>query len=455
MVQSRAQRVELPSKTSNHEREISPQCGEAATLATGQYDPHGLSGHAILALQRTAGNHAVNTLVQRSSPLLLQRRASPNPGLKVTPILEPDPAATSKAQRPKVAWWSMQRQTVDGKQIPDTERMRLGELLIVRVGIDNIEPHALHFMGRMSVTDALAEESFAVEDTGVIQINLRATKIGAEHAKMVFIPSGTAASDAPSITLNTHIEMSQEAFRGQLQEAQQYANNAYHAANLYMAKVSPHYREGWDNVTKTLEKAAEGNPFNEIVLHLVVTFLSGLAGGKVLEVMEHLKQGLPLTEGLKELAIHVTEAGLLAAMPKASASLPQNPADWVDACHDQIETEQLAVGTMLEDMIKANNDNRSGFFRDFDVVAAVHNALTVNGLPMRHIDPTVIPKADDFEKMIWKGFLVGYHGIPDISDADAWLVIMHRLNDIGEDGWEFVMTYLREGDELKKKRSGK
>ena len=396
----------------------------------------------ILAPQRTAGNRAVNALLQRSSPLLLQRYPSPNrnPGMTVTPILDP---------APKIAWISKQRRTVDGKQNPDTDRMRVGELLIVRVLLDHVEPSALRNMGAMFITDALTKESFAVDDSGVIQVNFRATKIGAEHAEMRFIRAGV---EDVIIRLETHVEMSQEAFGRQLQEATQYANNAYHAANLYMAKVGPLYREGWENVKKTLEKADAGNPFNEIVLHLTITFLAGLAGGRVLEVMEHLKQGVPLTEGLKELTIHVTEAGLHAAMPEAHTALPQDPADWVDAGREQIEKEELEVGTMLEDMIKANNENRAGFFRDFDVVGAVHAALTINGQPMRSLATTTIPKAEDFEKMIWKGFLVGYHGRPDISDADAWLVIMHRLDDIGEDGWEFVMTSLKEGYELTKKR---
>jgi hypothetical protein len=408
-------------------------------------DPEGrYEQEADEVARQVASNHAVNAPPQRSSPLLLQRSPSRNPGLTVTPILDPDPAAPSKAQPPKVAWVSKQRQTVDGEQIPDAERMRVGELLIVRVSLDHVEPAALRSMGSVFITDALTKESFAVEDTGVIQINFRATKIGAEHAEMRFTPAGTAASDQVSIPVETHVEMSQEAFRGQLQEAELYANNAYHAALRYMRKVSPPYREGWEKVRKTLEEAGEGNPFNEIVIHLAITFLSGLAGGKVLEVMEDLKVGKPLTEGLKELTIHATEAGLHAAMPpKASASLPQDPSDWVDACEEQIETEQLAVGTMLEDLSKANNDNRAGFFRDFDVVAAVHNALTFNGQPMRSLETTAIPRAEDFERMIWKGWLGAYHGIPDISDADAWIVITNRLDDLGEDSWHFLRTYMK------------
>ncbi|HEV2013032.1 MAG TPA: hypothetical protein VGR77_03985 [Candidatus Dormibacteraeota bacterium] len=457
------ERVSRPSEAPDHERAISPQRGEAAAFPTGRFDSRGLSAHAILALQRTAGNHAVNGLLQPSSPLPLQRGPSPHPGMTVTPIdpnpgltvtpIDPNPAAPSKAQPPKVAWMSRQRQTVDGKQLPDVDRMRVGELLIVRVLLNHVEPAALRRMGRMVITSALTEESFAVEDTGVIQINFRATKIGAEHGEMRFAPTSASdevitASDEVIIPVKTHVEMSQAEFSGKLQEATQSATNAYHAANFYKAQVSRPYREGWKNVKETLKKAAEGDPFNEIVIHLALTFVAGLAGGRVLEAMEHLKE-VVLTEGLKELTIHATEAGLHAAMPEASVSLPEDPADWVDAFSGQIEAVALQVGKMLLEMIKANNDNRAGFFRDFDVVAAVHDALTFNGQPMDSLETTAVPEAEDFEKMIWKGWLVGYHGVPDISDADAWLVIMHRLDDIGEDGWEFVMNYLKEGERRK------
>jgi hypothetical protein len=446
------QRAERLGETFHDKRAISLQSSAAVALRTGQFDPHGLSAEAILVLQRSIGNRAVGALLQPSSPRFLQRAPSPNPGPTVTPIVDPVSDAPSKGQPPKVAWVSKQRQSAEGKNIPDSTRMRVGELLVVRVGIDHVEPAALRRMGSMIVTDALTKESFDVEDTGTVQVKFRATKVGTEHAAMRFTPAGAVAPDELSVLVETHVEMGKEEFRGQLQEASQYVNNAYHAANLFMTRVSPPYREGWENAKKTLDKAGEGDPFDEIVIHLVLTFLSGLAGGEVEQVLEHLKQGKVLTEGLKEVAIHAVEAGSHAAMPKASVSLPQDPADWVDACHQQIETEELAVGAMLEEMIKANNDDRAGFFRDFDVVAAVHDALTFNGQPMRSLETAAIPTAEDFERMIWKGWLVGWRGVPDVFDADAWLVIIHRLDDLGENGDEFVRTYLTEGYNLEMKK---
>jgi NAD(P)-dependent dehydrogenase (short-subunit alcohol dehydrogenase family) len=142
--------------------------------------------------------------------------------------------------------------------------------------------------------------------------------------------------------------------------------------------------------------------------------------------------------------------GLHFVMPKSAKADLADPASWIDAAHGQIEAEQLAVGGLLEDAIKANNDNRAGFFRDVDIVAVVHAGLTFNGQPMRTLDTTPIPTAEDFEKTIWKGWLEGYHGVPDINDADAWLVIMHRIDDLDEDGWDFVMKYLAEGDKLQR-----
>ena len=160
--------------------------------------------------------------------------------------------------------------------------------------------------------------------------------------------------------------------------------------------------------------------------------------------MHHLKKGIPLTEGLKELTIHATETGwhIIKPTTKASIPAPQDPADWVDAGLQQIEAEELSVGSMLEDMIKANNEGQAGFFRDIDVVTAVHDALTINGQPMRSLDSAVIPKPEEFEKEIWKAWLRAYNGHPDIDDADAWITITNRIDAIGEDSWEFLKTYM-------------
>ena len=204
--------------------------------------------------------------------------------MTVTPIPDQTPAALPTTQKPRIAWVSKQRRTTDGRQLGDANRMRVGEILVVRVGVRDVDPGALRNMGSMLVSDALSRESLSVDESGdepVIEIAFRATKIGAEHVQMAFIPAGTAASDQLTASVEAHVEMDQEAFRGQLQEASQYSSNAYHAANLYMHKVSPPYREGWEKVKETLEKASEPNPFNEIVVHLAMTFIAGLAGGRV------------------------------------------------------------------------------------------------------------------------------------------------------------------------------
>ncbi len=407
----------------------------------------GLGPLAVLGLQRGAGNRAVAGALAREP--VTQHPSSRNPNLTVTPIDDPAGAAAPKARAPRFSWVSKQRRLADGTQVPYDDRLRVGDRLVVRMGVQNVEPSALHFMGSVIVSNALIKESLVVEDTdtGVIEVTFRAVKVGPEHVEMRFTHGGAEILKAD---VATHVEMSQEDFRGQLQEATQYAGNAYHAANIYMAKASPHYREAWEQVEKTLEKAGDGNPFNELVVHLAVTFIAGLAGGRVAEILEHLKQGIPLTEGLKELAIHATEMGIHFVMPKSAQADLADPGSWVDASHAQIEVEQLAVGAMLEDAIKANNDNRAGFFRDVDVVGAVHGGLTFNGQPMRTLDATPIPSAEEFEKMIWKGWLEGYRGIPDVNDADAWLKIMHRIDDLDEDGYDFVMKYLAEGDKLQR-----
>jgi hypothetical protein len=310
----------------------------------------------------------------------------------------------------------------------------------------------------MFITDALTRESLAVEDTGVIQIGFRAVKIGDEHAEIRFIPADTLASDQLSISLETHVEMSQDDFRTQLEEASKYADNSYHAANLYMANAGPPYREAWEHVKKTFEKAGERSTFNEIVLDLVLRFLAGTAGGKISEFIKEKKAGEPIAEGLKELGMHAIDAGVQAVLPKESAALPQDPADWADAAHYQIEAELLAVGTISEDLMKANEHNTAGFFRDFDVVDVVHNACKFNGQPMRSLATATIPPAEDFEKAIWKGWLEAYGATgcgPGITDH-AWVVISHRIADIGEDPIEFIRTHVGEGfDQSMKERSGK
>jgi len=333
--------------------------------------------------------------------------------------------------------------------------MRLGELFIVRVSLASVKPADLRAMGSVFKTSALSKESLTVNDAGVIQINLRATKVGAERAEMEFV-LGATDSDRVSVVAETHVEMSKEELRGQLLKGILTANIAYHAAIGHLRDVSPPYREGWENVKETLEKAGEGDPFNEIVVHLALTFIAGLAGGRVVEIMIDANlHNEPLTEGLKELALHVTDAGLHSAMPKSSISKPLDPAGWVDAVGKEIEVEAEAVNKMLLAVATANEDDRAGFFRDIDIVADVNHALTFGGQPIGSLEATPIPKADDFERMIWKGWMVGYHGNPDIQDAHAWSVITNRLESIDEDSWEFIKTYLGQGDiGESKKRSG-
>jgi hypothetical protein len=108
--------------------------------------------------------------------------------------------------------------------------------------------------------------------------------------------------------------------------------------------------------------------------------------------------------------------------------------------------------------MKANKHNTAGFFRDFDVVDVVHNACKFNGQPMRSLATATIPPAEDFEKAIWKGWLEAYGATgcgPGITDH-AWVVISHRIADIGEDPIEFIRTHVGEGfDQSMKERSGK
>lgn len=434
---------------------------DVAVFPSGRFDLDGLSPQAILALQRTAGNRAVTSLVasleQRGSPRPLQRGHSPNPNLKVTPI-SPNPNLKVTPIPPTVAWISRQRRAVDGTQLRDTDRMRVGEYLIVRLLLDNVEADAVRRMGSMIVSDALTRESLTVEESGAIQVVFRAVKIGNENVEMRFSPAGTEASDDVVTHVRTHVEMGQEDFGKKLQEATLYANNSYHAANLYMAKAGRPYREAWEHVKQTLERAYKKDPFNETVLELVVTFLAGLKGGEVVEAVKECFKtsgGAPvLASGLKEFTMRAIEAGVQAVMPREPTGFPQDPADWADAAREEIEAHALSAGTTLENATKANNENKAGFYRDFDAVEEVKKALTFHGQQMRSLETAAIPSAEDFEKDIWKAWLVAYgatgHG-PDPLDDGAWAKIVHRIFDLGEDGLDYIKIYIGKGFEQSQK----
>jgi hypothetical protein len=119
----------------------------------------------------------------------------PTANLTVTPI-------ASIAER------TLERRAVDGTNVADTDRLRLGEKLIVRLRLDNVEPDQLERSGSMTVTDLLTQDGRAtVEASNVIVFVFRAVKPGNEKAKITVTPAGTTEVETE---VRVHVEAALE-----------------------------------------------------------------------------------------------------------------------------------------------------------------------------------------------------------------------------------------------------
>ena len=215
-------------------------------------------------------------------------------------------------------------------------------------------------------------------------------------------------------------------FLDAIEDADRYILLANLKAKAWLGSIGNAYYNAWDRHKKTLEaqradnsKSSIGELIGSLILDAALTFVTGGVGGLVAKKMKGIigkdpnNYGAFMLDGIKDLSkfgVKTAGGGAIGALKgdKAGAVKPYpiDPFLWKGREEVRINTELALVTQEMINWTKKVRAKDPDFDYKFDPTQVVEFVLTVNGIPVKSLQPVdEEQEANNFEKGFWAAWL--------------------------------------------------
>lgn len=326
-------------------------------------------------------------------------------GPEAAAVARTDPAGIA-VEKPTGKWSFEHRDTAGGAS-PKIDRAGVGDFIIARLEVNNVTtPETLK--PKITLPD---KGLFPIHEGAwkgnIYEISMLATAPARLNSKIsLHLPGYDKPFEAP---VDTSIEMNKQEFLNFCGEANTKIDNAYKAARKWMIGLAIAYGNAYKKHTETLSgQAAKYRLLEGLVLGAALAFVPGGMSGVIGATMKKKQYGDFMIDGVKDL----NKWGWRVAptLPPSNSdglqAFPTDPLQWRNHVEENVEGESLAVGKTLEGWQHKTNQNDPNFYRDFNPVEKVDEALKIADTKLEEL-PEVDHKAtaDDFERGMWTAWL--------------------------------------------------
>lgn len=317
-----------------------------------------------------------------------------------------------------VANWTVEIKDSTGKISAHSDRLHVGDTMKVKLVVTNAA--GLEDLGgdaSLGSTGGLQPGASDWTANG-IEIEYKATKPGPASAKPRVGIGAMAEEQKFQKEFKVDVEMSRTEFLERCGLVNTEIDLADRASTAYLAALANAYAKAWKKHTDVLkEQDAKERLMGELILGAALAFVPGGVGGVVGAAMKKAGSSDFMIDGIKDLTKWGlrTAGGKLAPAPPTDPGLkafPSDPLEWQNKETVRVQSELAKATERLLDWQTKAQTNDASFALNFDPVAAMKEALTVNKVPASSLKPVDEDKEKiNFEKGFWKGWLenYGYH----------------------------------------------